>query len=138
MPNDKKPKAGTYIPDTAFLATDGAPASGPDHTDMPALKQAKVVGDVAGSLPYNDTKSSEYSAPGAPPAGSVSPVFDELAAASTLSETNSNAKTRGAGPVKDGKYQDGSLDKDRAPPPQGPLATYQDELIAVHQSSLKA
>src|SRR5690606_35671217 len=138
MPNDKKPKAGTYIPDTAFLATDGAPASGPDHTDMPVLKNTKEVGNVAGSLQYNDTKSSEYSAPGAPPAGSVSPVFDELAAASTLSETNSTAKTGGAGPVKDGKYQDGSLDKDHAPPLQGPLTTNQGVLIAANQSSLKA
>ncbi|HIZ51897.1 MAG TPA: catalase, partial [Candidatus Pseudomonas excrementavium] len=51
---------------------------------------------------------------------------------------NSNAKTGGPGPVKDGKYQDGSLDKDRAPPTQGPLSTNQGVPVADNQSSLKA
>ena len=138
MPNDKKGQGGTYIPDTAYLGTDGGPASAPVNADRPAVKQAKGVGEVAGSMPHNDTKSSEYGRAGAPPAGSVSPVFDGLAAASTPSEVNSNAKTGGPGPVKDGKYQDGSLDKDRAPPTQGPLSTNQGVPVADNQSSLKA
>ncbi len=138
MPNDKKGQGGTYIPETAYLGTDGGPASAPAKADRPAVKQAKLVGEVAGSMPYNDTKPSEYDPAGAPPAGSVSPQFNDLAAASTPSEMNSNAKTGGAGPVKDGEYQDGSLDKDRAPPPEGPLTTNQGVLIADNQSSLKA
>src|SRR5690606_38304824 len=138
MPNDKKGKGGTYIPETAYLGTDGGPASAPAKADRPAVKQAKLVGEVAGSMPHNDTKASEYDPAGAPPAGSVSPRFNDLAAASTPSEMNSNAKTGGAGPVKDGEYQDGSLDKDRAPPPKGPLTTNQGVLIADNQSSLKA
>ena len=138
MPNDKKGKGGTYIPDTAYLATDGAPASAPAKADRPAVKQSKVVGEVAGSMPHNDTKSSEYGRAGAPSEGSVSPVFDDLAAASTPSEVNSSAKTGGAGPVEEGQYQDGSLDKDRAPPVQGPLTTNQGVLVADNQSSLKA
>ena len=139
MPNEKKRKGGKYIPDTAYLATDGAPASGPDHTDMPALKQAKELGDTAGSMPYNATKSSEYSDAGTPAvAGSVAAAVDGLVTASTLSETNANDKTGGAGPAKDSKYQDGSLDKDRAPPTEGPLTTNQGVLVADNQSSLKA
>ena len=138
MPNDKKGQGGTYTPETAYLGTDGGPASAPAKADRPAVKQAKLVGEVAGSMPYNDTKPSEYDPAGAPPAGSVSPQFNDLAAASTPSEMNSNAKTGGAGPVKDGEYQDGSLDKDRAPPPEGPLTTNQGVLIADNQSSLKA
>src|SRR5690554_3207273 len=138
MPNDKKGQGGTYTPETAYLGTDGGPASAPAKADRPAVKQAKLVGEVAGSMPHNDTKPSEYDLAGAPPAGSVSPQFNDLAAASTPSEINSNAKTGGAGPVKDGEYQDGSLDKDRAPPPEGPLTTNQGVLIADNQSSLKA
>ena len=139
MPNDKQRKGGKYIPDTAFLATDGAPAAAPDQTDTPALKQAKVLGDVAASIPYNATKQNEYSdTPQATVTGEVSAVFDELANASTLSEKNGSDKTGGAadGGVKE--YKDGSLDKDRAPPTQGPLSTNQGVLLADNQSSLKA
>lgn len=139
MPNDKQRKGGKYIPDTAFLVTDGAPAAAPDQTDTPALKQAKVLGDVAASIPYNATKQNEYSdTPQATVTGEVSAVFDELANASTLSEKNGSDKTGGAadGGVKE--YKDGSLDKDRAPPTQGPLSTNQGVLLADNQSSLKA
>ena len=139
MPNDKQRKGGKYIPDTAFLATDGAPAAAPDQTDTPALKQAKVLGDVAASIPYNATKQNEYSdTPQATVTGEVSAVFDELANASTLSEKNGSDKTGGAadGGVKE--YKDGSLDKDRAPRTQGPLSTNQGVLLADNQSSLKA
>lgn len=139
MPNDKKRKGGKYIPDTALLATDGAPAAAPDHTDKPALKQAKVLGDVAASIPYNETKQNEYSdAPQATAPGKVSAVFDELANASTLSEKNSSDKTGSAGRGENDVYKDGSLDKDRAPPTQGPLSTNQGVLLADNQSSLKA
>ncbi len=138
MTNDSKGKGGTYTPETAYIGTDGGPASAPANPDKPAAKQAKVVGEVSGSMPYNETKSSEYDRTGAPPAGAVSPVLDDLALASTPSEVNSNAKTGGAGPVKDGKYRVGSLDKDRAPSPQGPLTTNQGVPIADNQSSLKA
>ncbi|HIZ49794.1 MAG TPA: catalase [Candidatus Pseudomonas excrementavium] len=130
--------ASTFL-DTAFLATDGAPAAAPDQTDTPALKQAKVLGDVAASIPYNATKQNEYSdTPQATVTGEVSAVFDELANASTLSEKNGSDKTGGAadGGVKE--YKDGSLDKDRAPPTQGPLSTNQGVLLADNQSSLKA
>src|SRR5690606_33539440 len=68
MPNDKKGKGGTYIPETAYLGTDGGPASAPAKADRPAVKQAKLVGEVAGSMPHNDTKASEYDPAGAPPA----------------------------------------------------------------------
>src|SRR5690606_13221271 len=117
MPNDKKGQGGTYIPETAYLGTEGGPVSAPAKADRPAVKQAKLVGEVAGSMPYNDTKPSEYDPAGAPPAGSVSPRFNDLAAASTPSEMNSNAKTGGAGPVNDRQYQQGSLDQDPAPTP---------------------
>src|SRR5690554_6379358 len=117
MTNDKKGQGGTYIPETAYLGTDGGPASAPAKADRPAVKQAKLVGEVAGSMPYNDTKPSEYDPGGVLPAGSVSPQFNLLAAASTPTEMNSNAKTGGSGPVKDGEYHDRSLDKDRAQSP---------------------
>src|SRR5690554_338014 len=69
MPNDKKGKGGTYIPETAYLGTDGGPASAPTKADRPAVKQAKLVGEVAGSMPHNDTKASEYGRPGAEEGG---------------------------------------------------------------------
>ena len=94
---------------------------------------------MAASIPYNATKQNEYSdTPQATVTGEVSAVFDELANASTLSEKNGSDKTGGAadGGVKE--YKDGSLDKDRAPPTQGPLSTNQGVLLADNQSSLKA
>lgn len=139
MPNDKQRKGGKYVPDTAFLATDGAPAAAPDHTDEPALKQAKVLGGVAVSIPYNATKQNEYSdTPQATVTGEVSAVFDELANASTLSEKNGSDKTGHAAGDKVKEHKDGSLDKGRAPPTQGPLSTNQGVLLADNQSSLKA
>lgn|SRR5690606_3837140 len=69
MPNDKKGKGGTYIPETAYLGTDGGPASAPAKADRPAVKQAKLVGEVAGSMPHNGTKASEYGRAGAEEGG---------------------------------------------------------------------
>jgi len=135
MAKNGKDKGGKFIPDTAYLATDGAPAAAPDNTKKPELKQARIVGDVSGSIEYNETKESEYADNGkVAVSGKVSPVFDELATASTLSEKNVSDKT-GAG--SDSDYRDGSLDKARATPKPGPLTTNQGVLIADNQSSLK-
>src|SRR5690554_2770521 len=98
MPNDKKGKGGTYIPETAYLGIDGGSASAPAKADRASVKHAQLVGAVAASMPHNDTTASEYDPAAAPPAGSVSPLFNDLAGASTPSEMYSNAKTGGAGP----------------------------------------
>ncbi|MGC4403329.1 catalase [Methyloversatilis sp. MC4-4] len=94
-------------------------------------QQAADVEALAGSMPHNASKSSEYgrNTAIAPPAGQVLDRANALTSASTLSECNHSAKT-GDGAT--------SLDRARTDSSGQTLTTNQGVAVADNQSSLKA
>ncbi|MGE4336545.1 MAG: catalase [Pigmentiphaga sp.] len=125
--------------DTAYFNSDSGPETPPSaSTRRPALKQARAVGELVDSLPFNPHKAAEYGDTAAPPpAGGSSTHPDRRATASTLSEDNLSGKT--ATRATEGvNAADGQLSRVRADSGGQLLTTNQGVPISDNQNSLKA
>ncbi|HSV57723.1 MAG TPA: catalase [Variovorax sp.] len=130
------------MPKTRKAAT-GREASGkksaaPEQMKAAMEMQAAEAEQLAAGMPFNPTKAAEHGfANGtAPQTGATVAPPSPLAAASSVSEFNSSAKTGSSAP--DGVNATiGSLDRVRANSGGSMLSTNQGVLIADNQSSLK-
>lgn len=134
---ETKKKQGAL--DTAYMNTDSGPALPPSETNsLPALKQARAVGQTVEALPANENKPAEYGEAAAiPPVGQTASPPDESVVVSTLSEKNKSTKT--GGKAKMGvNAAGGDLNRVRADGSGQVLTTNQGVPVADNQSSLKA
>lgn len=126
--------------DTAYMNTDSGPASGPaGKPSHPALKRAAAVGATAGAMPHNTNKEAEYGEEAArcPYAGAHVGAVDPAVSASSLSESETSAKTGDA--ATPGVNQvDGTLPRVRADASGQELTTNQGVRVSDNQHSLKA
>lgn len=125
---DPKPKSGKKRPGPAI-----------DSSAADALaQQAATVDELARSMPHNPNKSKEFGHDNAvsPPAGQTVEPASALASASTVSETNSSAKT-GDGSPAGHEAAPGMLDRARTDGGGQVLTTNQGVAVGDNQNSLK-
>jgi catalase len=119
----------------------GTTASGPSHPAAPATALAQHAAEqesLAAGMPFNEAKSSEYGPTGAskPVEGPHEQPPSPQAGASSLSESNSSAKT--GAPASEPQSLDGALDAKRVNSAGQVLTTNQGVPISNNQDSLKA
>jgi catalase len=131
--------AATVGSKAAARKTNGRPSKpGPTPPGDPLAAQAADVQATVAGMPYNANKALEIGRLNAttPPRGLTVPPPSPAVGASTLSESNTSAKTATAAPA--GAAPAGSLDRVRADAADQVLTTNQGVAIADNQNSLKA
>ncbi|HEX2735325.1 MAG TPA: catalase [Polyangiaceae bacterium] len=116
-------------------------AAAPPHTDDSDPQSAKQHGleSLAAAMPYNASKESEFGdSVRTPVTGTHVKSNDLRVGGSTLSESNSSAKTGSGQPTLAFNTGNMSLDRARSDSTQRPLTTNLGVSIADNQNSLKA
>ena len=141
MASKNPSKAKTQGPvDPAFNNTDSGPATAPAaQGGSAAMQRAAAVAATVQAMPHNPSKAQEYGDEGArcPYRGAAVPAPDASVGASTLSESQQNAKT-GEAAEAGVNAVDGPLARVRADAQGQALTTNQGVPVSDNQHSLKA